>query len=416
MNVLNTPLSRRQVLRCSSLSLAALAGAPAALTAGGALGPRREELRVITLSGSALERGRAHGEELRPVIRAAMVRWMKSLTPLGSESVESYVANFVRDTAFTNAIEKHTPGMLDEVRGIAEGAAIPYETLFAMQCVDEDWWYSINARLKGTRRGSDPADDPADGKGDKCTVVAVPGSDSRPTLVGQNLDLPRWPAEAMVLLRNRPDDGPESLIVTIAGLVGANGINAAGVSVCVNTLLQLDNSIRGLPVAFVVRGILRRGDLPAARSFVEKVPHASGQAYTLGSRAGAVCLEASANKVVALEPAATDGRFVHTNHPLINDDRGLIGRNMRESERDSSHVRLTCADARIGAISAEPSVKELRAALTSHDSDDHPICNHLEGERGGFTAASVVFELGEQPRMHVAGALPCRNPYRVLGF
>ena len=356
-----------------------------------------------------LERGRAHGEKLRDAVRGAAERWKASLTPPGTQTRDEYVRRFVSETSFRKAIERHTPDLLDEVRGIAEGAGLPFETVYAMQLPDEEWWFSINARLGGSAR-------PPVEKGDKCTVLAAPSDGERPTLVGQNLDLPRWPADAMVLLRNQPTEGPESLVVTIAGLVGATGINAAGVAVCVNTLLQLDNSVDGLPVAFVVRGILARDGLAGARELVERVPHASGQAYTIGTKDGAVCLEASAGKVVPLTSEAADGRFVHTNHPLANDDRGLIGESMRESDKDNSHIRYTCASTRVAELPAEPTVHGLQSVLTSHDSDDHPICNHLEGERGGFTAASVVYELGAAPRLHVAGAPPCRGGYEGLGF
>lgn len=43
-----------------------------------------------------------------------------------------------------------------------------------------------------------------------------------------------------------------------AGMVGLCGVNSAGVAISCNNLSQLNHKTSGLPVAFVVRGILQR--------------------------------------------------------------------------------------------------------------------------------------------------------------
>ena len=48
-----------------------------------------------------------------------------------------WVERFIADTNFQPAIEKWVPGMLDEVRGIAEGAELPFEEIYVFQLADE---------------------------------------------------------------------------------------------------------------------------------------------------------------------------------------------------------------------------------------------------------------------------------------
>jgi hypothetical protein len=53
--------------------------------------------------------------------------------------------------------------------------------------------------------------------------------------------------------------GLETLVFTIPGILAANGLNSRSVGVCVNAVTQLSYSPEGLPIEFVVRGILRQG-------------------------------------------------------------------------------------------------------------------------------------------------------------
>jgi hypothetical protein len=50
----------------------------------------------------------------------------------------------------------------------------------------------------------------------------------------------------------------ETFLFTFPGFIAANGINSFSVAVVVNAVQQLENSRDGLPVAFVIRGILQR--------------------------------------------------------------------------------------------------------------------------------------------------------------
>ena len=101
----------------------------------------------------------------------------------------------------------------------------------------------------------------------------------------------------------------------------------------VNNLWQLEHGCRGLPVAFVVRGILVSRTWEEACTFVQTVPHASGQAYTIMGPGGALATWECCIAGVAMLPytpaptpgdaaAAAAGELqcdtcVHCNHPLV---------------------------------------------------------------------------------------------------
>jgi hypothetical protein len=288
-----------------------------------------------------------------------------------------------------------------------------------MQLPDELWWYQGNARIRERQQQEQSEQSPVAPK-DKCTVAGASRTESNPTVLGQNLDLPSsWRGAGVVLRIEHDDSDVESLVFSDAGFIAANGVNNHGVAVCVNALLQLDNSPSGLPVAFVVRGALGRQNRDAAEWFVRSVRHASGQAYSVADRNRMVCLECSANRVAPVVDPDNPDRLVHTNHPLANRDLGLIGKWMRQHGQvapPNSQVRYDCAWERIKDQARPVDVATLRSLLSSHDSEEHPICRHLDPDQGAFTAACTIFELGAEPRMHIAGNPPCERPFKVMGF
>lgn len=412
--------TRREFLRYSTLGAAGLCLGPGPLE----VFCRATDLKtvappfpVLTLHGTPRMRGLIHGEALKDRIIETFERRQRALRPPDGLSVPDYLAKFVAETSFEEAIGRWTPDLLEEVRGIAEATGLPFDTVFAMQLPDEIWWYQGNARIRALQE--QPEKTTADPK-DKCTVAGASKTGASPAVVGQNLDLPfSWGGAGVVLRIRHQGADLESLVFSDAGFIAANGINNHGVAVCVNALLQLDNSPRGLPVAFVVRGTLERQTRDAAEQFVHRVRHASGQAYSIGGLNRVVCLECSANRTVPFVSANGADRFVHTNHPLVNDDLGLIGKRIIEHGEETpsnSEIRYNCATKRVEDRTRPVDVAMMKAVLGSHDSEDHPICCHLDPGRGAFTAACTIFELGSSPRMHIAGNPPCEKPFDIMGF
>ena len=253
------------------------------------------EARVIHLAGSAYQRGLQHGTELRSEIATIVTLWKADIAKTTRADPDVILDAFLAKTRFKPAIEKWTPGLLDEVRGIADGAKQPFDTMFAFQLVDELWVF-IDRRAA-----------------DRCTAVGVARAGSHPAYVAQNLDLEAFRSGFQVVLHiARSDSAPEQFVFTSAGLIGASGVNSRSIAIACNTLMQLSASTDGLPVAFIVRGTLAQSAGDDALEFIRGVKHASGQNYIVGTGDRVCDLEASAGKVVEFRPASDGGVVYHT--------------------------------------------------------------------------------------------------------
>lgn len=264
--------------------------------------PQHREVRVLDVSGTPRERGLAHGRALKDQIHAIIGAFKKDLERDHKMSAAAFTEKFLAKTDFLPAIEKWTPGLIDEVCGIADGAGLPFEDVYLFQLADEIWSMGRWALRE------------------KCTAIAVDRRGDQPTLVAQNMDIPGFYQAYPTLLRVRRAGGPDTMVLTCPGLIGVNGMNSAAVAICCNTLLQLRPSPKGVPCLFVVRGVLEQGNLEDAAAWLRRIPHAVGQNYTIGDPGGAQAYECSAGEKVRFRPDPEGDFTYHTNHPLVNRD------------------------------------------------------------------------------------------------
>lgn len=374
-------------------------------------------IAVLHLYGTPRERGRIHGETLRPRIKELVSIWKDELHRQTGVDSDDYLMEFLEKTNFTKAIKLWTPDLLEEVEGIAEGAEIDTNTMLAYQLVDEEWWYSAY----GYRSKSIPV--PADIK--HCSALAVFGQNDLPTYVAQNLDIPAFTDGFQALLHIKYKNSPlECLVFTYAGLIAACGMNNHGIGQVVNALLQLNHRADGLPVAFVNRGILERTTHDAAVKFLHDIRHASGQNYIIGGRRKASAHECSANKVSRFEPYEGATRLYHTNHPLVNDDQSIY-KDWLESVKDrwqpkhpgNSDIRFMSLEKRLKDPKMPIAVDNIKEILSSKDDPENPICSEKRADDGGgFTAGCLIMDLSENPRLHLAPGPPSTTDFRTYTF
>ncbi|MFE4411299.1 C45 family autoproteolytic acyltransferase/hydolase [Streptomyces sp. NPDC056821] len=330
-------------------------------------------MTVIDCAGTGREMGRAHGEQARDAVRAALAHWRAD---------GGGVAGLVHASPLLDTVQRLMPELADELQGIAEGAAVPFEDVVAYNCMDEQWWLGRQHR----RRAG-------------CSVLG--GHTARGTLLAQNMDLPPAMDGTQIVLRLRPEDGPEQLVLSAAGLVGLTGVNAAGVAVCVNTLGMLHGGSRGLPVAAVIRGALTRRTRVEAIAFLSAVPHASGQHYAVADTGGLDSVECSVGGVVsALAPGAR--RIVHTNHPLASTDIDPVA-----LEELRTEGRLSDSEARLAFLARALRPEVSSAALERLLEDTTvPVC--MSGRPGWpmRTFGTVSYALGLAPRARFRLGLP----------
>jgi isopenicillin-N N-acyltransferase-like protein len=352
-------------------------------------------LRVVDLSGTPYEMGLAHGRALGTEIRELVARWKADLEKTYHVTAEVFIRNLLEKTDFKPAIERWTPGLLDEVRGIADGAGLDFDTMYAYQMVDEIW--AMDADL---------------GLG-KCTTIAAGPRNGEPAFVAQNLDIPAFYHGFQTVLRMHENKaGLETLAFTIPGVLAANGVNSRSVGVCVNAVTELAYSPKGLPVDFIIRGILRCTSYAEAEEFLRAIQPAAPQTYVIGGPDQAAVFERSAGKMSVFRPFEGAQFSYHTNHPMVNDDfnprfpEELKRRNMTLETYRGLCPRFNFLGRVLKDNSAALDVAALEALFA----------NRASGINNATTYGCTIMVLGGKPELHVSPGRPDEHPFTVLTF
>jgi hypothetical protein len=347
----------RTTLLCLLLALPAFAAAP----------------RHIVIRGATpYERGFDHGKLLRNEIRELVRRWGDDIHARLGIPAPDFARLFVDQTHYVDAIRRWAPDLLEEVRGIADGAGVAFETMLVYQFGDEMWTEGESVAKH-------------------CTAIGVDRHGRRPAYVAQNMDIEELYGGFVVVM-----EIDDALVLTYPGLIGLNGINRSAVGVCTNSLEHLAGSRDGLPQAFVVRGLLQRKSFRDAERFLRSVRHASGQNYLVGDGDHAVSFEASAGEVIAAG-AQLHGCSYHTNYPLANGDL-RAGPAPRFEGRD----RYAAVAKSITAIPRLKQIEEaLRLPRVSNDAT--------------FAATIMVLRRGA-PEILVAPGRPDRSSFEPIRF
>jgi len=367
--------------------------------------PLRTTIREVSLNGSGYELGYQHGQKLKEEIGAIVMKWKENTEAALKKDSEEVLDAFFEYAGFEEAIQKYTPDLYEEVRGIAEGSGQDFRDILVLNLLDEFWVYIDNPDYH------------------HCSDMGVPARNGNPTYIAQNMDLETYTDGFQVLLRlDRTPERPAQMILTYPGLIAANGLNEAGIGVVVNTIMQLQSSPDGLPVAFVVRKILSHTEEGALLNFIQKVRHASGQNYILGIRDSVYDFEASAYQVVRFDPNNPNGTVYHTNHPVANNDLKpwhAAYAPDQDIEKlplgSNSYLRFAALEKRMkeGENITDATIMD---ALRSKDDPNNPVCRNNTPGKGGFTFASTVMTLSDTPKLQVTSGPPDESEYKEFTF
>jgi len=345
---------------------------------------------IVTIEGEAYERGRQYGARAFDSIQQNVEVYLRLIEFHGGLQV---AAARQAAGAYRPILAAHAPELLEEMRGIADGAGVELADVLL-----------INARseLMG-----------AFGEGECTALAATPQvtAEGR-VLMGQNWDWYTAVAPEPVLLHVRPATGPQILTLTEAGQVGKIGLNSAGLGVGLNFLSHAHRG-QGVPVHVILRQMLGCAHLGEAVRQAYAVPRGTAANVLLAHAEGDVLdLELTAADVDFLY--ADDGWLVHTNHfespRLRAGDTGLL-------TSMSSLPRAARARRLLAAARGQISLHTFQTILADHAYGAYAICRHESGDEAELqrtaTRASVILDLAEGT-MHVAAGQPCQQPYRTL--
>ncbi|MCB0664562.1 MAG: hypothetical protein KDC80_02015 [Saprospiraceae bacterium] len=360
------------------------------------------KLRYLELSGSPYERGLTHGRQLRKEIHEVIDLFKKDIREVTNEDPDAFITRFLRETNFKASILKWMPEVMEELNGIAEGAGIDRETIFMHQLGDE-YWFNTKDLLAH-----------------HCSSFGVNRTSDNPAFAAQNMDIPQFYHGYQTVIRIIDLAGSkEMLFLTIPGHLGITGMNNKSVSINCNTLMQLDYGRTGLPVTFIVRGVVEKNTQKEALDFLADIKHASGQNYIIGGPEEVFSIECSANKTVEFRPFDHAPFTYHTNHPMSNDDYNgnflLMLKNqnnsLEQTEKDGFGCqRIKSFQKRFTEHSKGIGIDDIKEVLSSKDNDTGDVISN------DYTYASVIYELSDHPIFFIAPGKPHEENYIEINF
>lgn len=328
--------------------------------------------------GPAFEIGKQHGRALSLEIRADVipfVKWIASRRHLELDAVAPWLI-----TRYEGLFRERMPAVLEEVRGIAEGARLSY----------------ANAFVAALRDLMD-----ADG----CTAVACcDENDPKRPLIGQTRDSAGSPNRFRVM-RFQYDSGRSMVLLNYPGWVANTGLTSDGVSFAAFSLLADSPEKPTAPGSFFKRLVLD------ARSTEDVIKGISGLTfpnggYLIGDRSGhAVCIEMVAGEVSIRDISGKS--FVHTN--------GIFDSQLRMFERSremdaSSELRQASMQRIFSERGGRVSVESLKEAFRDHAEFPLSICRHQSSFDNWMTNAAFVADLAAL-EIHIAIGNPCVSAF-----
>ncbi|KAL4875351.1 acyl-coenzyme A:6-aminopenicillanic acid acyl-transferase-domain-containing protein [Aspergillus karnatakaensis] len=377
--------------------------------------------------GTPYTRGQTHGHQATSQI---------------SKNIQTYTSFFAetasltwseakcRSTEFIPIIEKIYPEILDEIRGIADGAGVEVKDILAL---------NVRSEIALTNYDNSPPEATANVPEitDGCTSLAQLSTDRKNLILAQNWDWLEPLAEGMVILDVTlpKENGGEKRFYTLteAGLVGKIGLNSSGLGICLNALRCGAFSAEKLPTHIMARYLLERaGEFNEAVSLLKEYGGACAMNMVLAdTEGGFATVEVTPLGVSVLRPGPSDATtgfdekkgsgpsfIAHTNHvvtPPANFSRGAIyDRPAANSfSRLNRVTELTRVDAE-GSVGT--SVESVYERLKDQKNYPYSICRGVPVDAKGMermtTLASVVVEMDlveKNARGWVTIGRPCED-------
>jgi len=329
---------------------------------------------LVEVSGSAFELGYQHGAQAADMIE----RYLRLTERLTQMSRDRLCRNAL---VFLPLIERFSPAYLEEVRGLAAGAAISFEEALLCQARAEAGFI------------------PEGG----CSSFALTGAATADgqTLAGQNQDLPPEYSDVAILLHVKPTDGrPRALMFTFAGQLGYVGMNQTGMCLFANALYDADWQL-GLPKYPMKRALLEQTTVQAGIDLLTRHRLCSANNLVLVDGQGGLADVEERPDGVAVFQDAPPQRRLHTNHYVSDTFKAFETNSLPDSCPRLDRLRAL-VEQQWGAIT----VNTMQAILADHDNNPGGICRH--GAGGMHTISGYIAEPAQ-------GVLHVRRGHGCLG-
>ncbi|MER5443600.1 C45 family peptidase [Streptomyces sp. NPDC002790] len=369
-------------------------------------------LPVIDISGTPLARGRQYGEAVRPQLHAAIGYYEQAFGQSAGLTWDRVTARAAR---WLEPVRAYAPELLEEMRGIADGAGVDVLDVLALNARGEVI-YDRSFKDMAAEKEEDPAEEAPDG----CTSFAAFGEASGDGHVwaGQNWDWRAGVADTVVMIRIVQPPKPTVIMQVEAGQIGRQGANSAGIALNANGLGGRFSEAIGLPQTVIRRSVLDTHTVTDALDVLCRTrAHIASNALLTCREGFAVDLETTPAGIGWLNP--TNGLLVHGNHYQAGVPAALAA-DYRPMSSDSL-VRVPRAEQGLAALresgGPDESRKLIKQAMSDHLGLPESLCTHPDVRKPEvkhwMTLVSSCVDLTSGD-YHVTAGTPCDRDYQHL--
>lgn len=347
---------------------------------------------LIEVSGTHHQMGQQIGEAARQQVQHSIANARLLIDAAYNDLELTWQGAQIQSRKYLPFAEERYSQYVDELRGIAEGANVPFDDIVVLNVMEAVTMDALHLT--------------------RCTSFAV--NEERTAdghvLAAHNEDWIPEDENDVFVISAKPDKEPPFLAMTYGGLLPNVGFNAYGIAQLIDSVYPSDSRI-GIPRLVVARAVLSSHRISGAIGRA-LVPHrAAGYNHLLVHESGEMySVEVSARKFEILY--AHDGYMAHTNHYL---DPQMKQVEKNPEELLSSRVRYFRAS-RLLRQNDRHTIKTLQAIQKDHVNLPNSICNHniegldpLDREK---TISALVIDLTAR-EMHITWGNPCENGYHT---
>lgn len=353
----------------------------------------------ISVEGTPRDRGKQYGIAAAERVHRSARFYSEQLDRLGIPDDRKKI--LIGESA--EQIAAFEPIYIEEMRGIAAGADISFESIVV-----------INARteiISAARRmaGNTPTEEELNADGCTGAVILPPRSENGALIQGQNWDWQPECVDTAIIIRVKRDEGPTVLTFVEAGGLGRHGLNSAGVGVTGN-YLQSDRDYKGtgVPLSLVRRRALDQSDVALAMSYIATTPKVCSTNMIVTASAGwAIDYECAPDEAFPLYPS--NNLIVHANHWVSPVALAKLKDTGLTSTADSQYRDWRVRNI-LEAIDRPLTREDLKTALFDDFLSPYSVCRPIRAGKNSDRSASVAMIVMEPGNglMEVA-PLPAEN-------
>ena len=301
-----------------------------------------------------------------------------------------------RARVYRKFTEDFSSTIKEELRGVADGSGAKLDEIYMLAAFCELIY---------------PASRSADAMS-HCTSFAVRNgaTTDRLTYVGQTDDEsinPWLNGECVTLVRYIQSEAPRALIYSYAGVPAQNGLNSAGLAVCVNAL-HYDKARNGVPMWCLVREVLNQKSVEDAISLIQKTKRAYSLNFMLGDTQQITDLETTPESVTRTN---SKDLLYHTNHYLRSKDPGIGSQ--ETSNFGNTKTRLQRIAELMEPSKGQFNLATLQAFLRDHENRPNSICRHSDEDpsnKESKTFSGLIYN-PEKGEAWLTKGNPCENDF-----